>query len=115
MKLWDITTELEMLGDEIQECGGELTPLMEQRLDALEGAFEDKVERVALYVREMIVSADAAKAEETRLAAIRRSHERTADGLKRYLQTCLERAGVPKINTPKVKVRVQRNSQPSCM
>ena len=115
MKLWEITNELEMLGEEIIKCGGEVTPLMEQRLDGMEGEMEAKVERVALYIRTMQVNADAAKAEETRLAGIRKSHQRTADGLKKYLKMCLERVDLPKVNTPKVRVRIQRNSQPSCV
>ena len=115
MKLWELTNELEMLGDEIAECGGEITELMEQRLDGMEGAFEAKVENVALYIREMLVNAEAAKMEETRIAAIRRAHESTAKSLKKYLQMCLERADMPKVNTPKARVRIQRNSQPSCV
>ena len=115
MKLWEITNELEMLGEEIIKCGGEVTPLMEQRLDGMEGEMEAKVEQVALYIREMIVNAEAAKAEEDRLKAIRKMHERTAAGLTKYLKMCMERVDMTKVNTLKVRVRVQRNSQPSCV
>lgn len=113
MRLWEITDELETVGGLIAENGGELTPEIEARLDALEGAYEAKVERIALAVQQYLANAGAAKVEEERLAAIRRSHERSADGLKRYLLASMRRSGNLKVETPRARVRVQKNGQPS--
>ena len=111
--LWEIADELETVAALIAENGGELTPELEARLDAIAGAFGDKVERVALAIRSYEANAEAAKLEEERLGAIRKSHERSAAGLKRYLLGCMRNAGVPKVETPRARVRVQKNSMPS--
>jgi hypothetical protein len=112
-KLWEIGDELELIGALIAEAGGEVTPDVEERLEKLEGAFGQKVERIALYIASSNAYAEAAKREEDRLAFIRKSHERTADGLKRYLLATMRRTGYPKVETPRVRVRVQKNGQPS--
>lgn len=112
-KLWEITNELEEIAALIAEAGGELTPDLEDRLNAMEGAFAEKVERVALAVRNYVANAEAAKVEEERLAAIRKSHERSAEGLKRYLLISMQRADTPKVESPRARVRVQKNSVPS--
>lgn len=113
MKLWEIADELVRIAEDIVEAGGELTPDLEARLAAHEGALESKVEAIALLVRQREVDAEAAKAEETRLGAIRRAHERTAVSLKGYLLACLSAAGVQRVETPLARVRVQRSGTPS--
>jgi hypothetical protein len=111
--LWDISNDLEAIAAELGEAGGELTPELEARLDALEGAFEAKVERVALASRSYLASAEAAKLEEARLAAIRKAYEARSDGLKRYLLASMRRVGTLKVETPRARVRVQKNGQAS--
>jgi hypothetical protein len=83
-------------------------------LDALEGAFEDKAERIGLLIREREVSADAAKAEADRVAAIAKSHANTAMRLKEYLHAQMLRTGTKSVDTPVIRIRVQRNTQPTC-
>jgi len=109
MRLWELGDELERIGFEIFENEGELTPELEARLDALEGAWEDKVERVALYVRSQVVLGLAADIEVCRLDRIKRSHERAADSLKSYLLREMERMGKSKVETARARVRVQAN------
>lgn len=112
-KLWEIADGLVRIAEDIAEAGGELTPDLEARLEAHEGALESKVESIALLVRQNEVDADAAKAEESRLAGIRKAHERTAASLKDYLLRCLSGAGVQRVETPLARVRVQRSGTPS--
>lgn len=113
MKLWEITDEYESVLMEVFANDGELTPELEARLDELEGTFLEKVERVALKIREMETDADRAKAEKDRLYAIEKSYRRTADGLKSYLMEQMGRTGQDRVLTPKTRVRIQKNSQPS--
>jgi len=101
------------VGAAIAEAGGELTPELEERLDALEGAFDAKVERIALLVQREAGIANMAKDEADRLSAIRKSHQSTADGLKGYLLNQMLRSDRLKVETPKARVRVQRNGMPS--
>lgn len=113
LKLWEITEELDAIGEALIEGGGELTPELEARLDALEGEFERKVERIALYVQECNANAAAVKLEADRLTARARAFERKADGLKNYLLFTMKRADWDKLTTPLVSVGVQKNSRPS--
>lgn len=104
---------LEEHEDEIIAAGGEMPPELEAILDQAEGDLKEKVKRVALMVQNLAASADAAKAERDRLARTARSYEHQADALKAYLKDQLDRAGVRRVDTPVVKVRVQRASRPS--
>jgi hypothetical protein len=99
--------------EEILAAGGELPPELAALLDEAEGAFAEKVERVALYVRELQATAEAVKAEAERLGARVRAMTRTADGLKGYLQAQLERAGRDKVAGTLTTVRLALNSVPT--
>ena len=113
MKLWEISGELEMIGALISEAEGEITPDIEAKLDAMEGVFAEKVERIALLIEERAGDAEKAKAQEDRLRAIRRCHESTVSGLKCYLERCMAAANRDRVETPNARVRRYRNSQPS--
>lgn len=112
--LWAITDELSEVGALIADAGGELSPELEARLDAIEGQFETKVENTALYIRHVEMLAENAKAEKDRLAAIQKHWEAQAAGLKnRYLLGALMKAGVRDVKTAKVRVRIQKSGTPS--
>lgn len=108
-KLWEVGDELEAIGFEIMDNGGDLTPELEARLDAIEGLWEQKVERVALFCRAQVALGLAADVECARLERIKRSHERTAENLKAYLKREMERLGRPKVETARIRARVQSN------
>lgn len=111
--LWEISDELREIAETLVENGGELTPELGERLDAMEGAFEEKAERIALYVRECEANAIAAQVEADRLAAIAESFGRKAQGMKDYLLFSMRRTGHAKITTPRVKIWEQKNGRPS--
>lgn len=113
LKLYELVNAYEQIADVLIENGGELSPDLSAQLDAIEGAFEAKVERVALYVRNLLATASAADGEAERLAALARSRRRAAEGLKGYLMAQLDRVEKPKVETPLVVVRIQKNSRPS--
>lgn len=113
LHLWEVAEELELIGAEIAEAGGVMTPEQESALDDLAGTRDEKIERVALYIRERLVNAEAAHAEAVRLGAIERHHAAAAEGLKGYLLRNMERMGVQRVDTPRVRVRVQKNSRPA--
>jgi len=113
LKLYELADAYERIAEALIENGGELTAELAVDLDAIEGAFEAKVERVALYVRNLLATADAADAEAARLAVLARSRRQAADGLKGYLMAQLDRVEKPKVETPLIVVRIQKNSRPS--
>jgi hypothetical protein len=113
LKLYELADAYERIAEALIENGGELTPELSAELDAIEGAFEAKVERVALYVRNLLATAEAADAEAARLAALARTRRQGAEGLKGYLMAQLDRVEKPKVETPLVVVRIQKNSRPA--
>ena len=111
--LWAITDELQEVGALIGDNDGELTPELEARLDALEGELTEKVERIALYIRESELEAEKAKAEKDRLYWIEKHHASKAESLKKYLMACMTSAGEYSVETHRARVRVQKNSKVS--
>jgi hypothetical protein len=82
-------------------------------LERVEGNLKEKVRRVALVVMNLTASAKAAAAEAERIAAMARSYDRQAESLKRYLMFQMQRAGATRVETPTVKLRIQKNTRPS--
>lgn len=113
LKLWEVGDELNEIAIQIMEAEGEMTPEIEARLDALEGAFEDKIERIALKVRELEANETAAKAEADRLTAMTRAFGKAAERLKGYALFEMTRVGKDRIETNRAKVRIQKNGRPS--
>jgi len=99
--------------EEIVAAGGELPPELSELLERVEGDLKEKVRRVALVILNLTASARAASAEADRIAAMARSYERQAESLKRYLMFQMQRAGATRVETPTVKVRIQKNTRPS--
>jgi hypothetical protein len=112
-KLWELGDELEQIAGEIIEAEGEISPELEARLDAIQGAWAEKVERIALMVRSQEANAARAAYEAERLARMVRGHKRTADSLKGYLQREMERTGRDEVKGERIKVRLQNNSRPA--
>lgn len=104
---------LEEHEEEIRAAGGEIPPELDELLEQVEGDLETKVERTALVIQNLKANAKAAKEEAERLASTSRSYQRQADALTNYLQHQLNRAGAQRIETPRIKVRLQRASRPS--
>lgn len=113
LKLWEVGDELTEIAGLIMEAGGELSEELEERLAAMEGAFEEKVERIALKIREMEANAEAAKAEAARLARIQKTFANTAKRMTEWLHYEMGRANVKRVGTHRVKVWVQNNGRPS--
>jgi len=95
--------------DELIAAGGDLERLPElaELLELAEGQLANKVESVALYVRELLSTAAAIKEESARLAARAKHAEAAAASLKRYLLINMERAELKRVDGKLVTVRVQ--------
>lgn len=113
LTLYDIPARYRELEEQIIEADGELTPEVEAELDSLQDAFERKAEYIALLSREARAEAKAVKEEEDRLKARRTAAENRESRLKDYLQACLTRAGVDRVEGDRIKARIQDNSRPS--
>ncbi len=94
----------------LEEAGGELTPEIEAILEQAEGDLKDKVERVALKVRQLEGMAKAIEDEADRLYARAKARANGAKSLKAYLERCLEAAGLTRVDGLLVTVAMQKNA-----
>lgn len=113
VKLYEISAARDILDAWLNESEGELTPALQELLDQLDGQADEKIERVALYVRERLATAKAVKEEAERLQAIVKREEKAAESLKGYLKGQMERLGKAKVNGLLCTVAIQANSVPS--
>lgn len=112
LTLYAIGDELERVKEMLYAAEGELTPEIEEALNAVELSFSEKAERVALYCRELLSSSKAVDEEAARLSARAKGYMSAAENLKGYLQAQMERAELMKVEGKLVTVRLQK-SQPS--
>ena len=98
--LYEINQDLEALLSNIDEETGEVI-IDPEALDALLMEREQKLEGIALAIKNITAESAAIKAEEDALKERRERLTRKKDGLTAYLQTALDGA---KFETPKVAV-----------
>lgn len=113
MRLYEISDARNILDTWLEESEGEMTPELEALLGDLTGQMTEKIERVALYVRERLAHAKAVKDERDRLDAIVKREEKAAESLKSYLKLQMERLGTARVNGLLATVAIQNNSVPS--
>lgn len=109
MPLYAIADDLIDIQELLFEAGGELTPEIESKLDALTGQFDDKAERICHVIQSELRAGEAAKAEARRLDALAHARSQAAANLKRYLMREMVRADRRKIDLPTFRVRIQAN------
>lgn len=101
MTLYQINEELEQaLMNSVDPDTGEIIEDT-SALDALAIARDEKIENIALYIKNSKALAEAIRAEEQKLAARRKTAENRAEWLKQYLSKNL--AG-EKFSSPKVSI-----------
>lgn len=110
---YDLTEELLKVHDELIENGGELTPEIEERLAALQGAASDRLERILHVVRNMETNAAAVDAEITRLHKLKTVRENSAKRLWEYVLSELQMHDVKKLQTPHFSIWRQLAGRPS--
>ena len=111
--LYALGDELEEIVDAIVELEGELTPELAERLEDIGGAFDEKVERCALFIQNLTAMAKVAESEAKRLRELAEVRTKTAARLKAYVKEQMQRTDRTKIETGRVKAWIQRNGRPS--
>ncbi len=91
----------------IDPDSGEINPELEAGLEALEIAFEEKLEACALFVRELDGRAESIKKEEKRLGAYRKQVETEAKRLTSYILSEMEMGSV--VNGSLLKLRCKKS------
>lgn len=100
MRLYEINAALEELLSNVDEETGEVMIDLDQ-FDELLMAREEKLEGIALKIKDLDADATAIRAEEVSLAERRRRCEKHRDSLKRFLQSELHGE---KMSTPRVAI-----------
>lgn len=96
-------------GFALDEETGEIT-FDEADLDELRLMFRDKAEACALYVKDQRALAKAIRDEERLLAERRRSAERRADRVERYLLAHIDELPDRRLETPRVALSTRRST-----
>lgn len=81
----------------------------EDNFNELEGARNDKMENVALYIKSLDADALAIRAEEKALAERRSIKERKAERLRDYLTRSMQTFGDTKLETPRVAISFRKS------
>lgn len=113
LPLYRLATEYEAIVQELFEAGGEVTPDLYERMNAIEEAGDEKVARCAQMARNVMAAVEARRAEAKRLTNEAATGQRVAEWLKAYAKSYLESVGKTKVETPLGGARIQKNSQPS--
>lgn len=118
MKLYELASEIHAINEELEANGGELLPLMEERLSALTLGVEQKAEAICALVLndedDLTIIEGQMKAAKQRYEEIQakyRSIENKITRLKAYLKGCLEAAGIKELkgSTHPFRVWIQKN------
>ena len=112
MKLYEMTAEWESIIQTIQDAEGEVAPELLARIEAIGGAFDEKADACAAAVRTLEATEEAAKKEQDRLAAYRKTLTSHADWLRAYLLDQMVRFGRVRIEGPRFRLSVA-NCPPS--
>lgn len=116
MKLYETVADMATVNDWIEEnaeailaAGGELPPELQELLELAEGQFQEKVERVAFYIRRLEGEEGIIAAEIKRLQDRAKVKANAVKGLKEYLQRSMQAAGETKIERPLITVAIQKS------
>lgn len=113
LQLHAVVPALLAIEDALIENGGELTPEILAQLESLEGAFDQKIESLLLRALQLQFEGGVAKLEAVRLAELAGVRERVAERIKTYVLECMEAAGRHKVETSRLRARIQQNSRPT--
>ena len=101
MNLYEINQEiLECIDQETGEI------IDTERLESLTIAFDEKVENIGLYIKNLNAEAKAIKEEKDSLAARQKTAESKANSLKNYLSNVLQGQ---RFNSPKLAISYRRS------
>ena len=112
MSLYAINAELSELlerGFEIDEETGELIEDIEDKLTSLQMAEQDKLENIALYIKNLDAEAWAIGEEMKKLADRKKAKQNRVESLKKYLSGYLQNTQKDKFETAKVRLSFRKS------
>jgi len=107
--LYELSTELATINDEIISADGELTPDLEARLDAVALDFRAKSQGIAKWTLDIAGVESMIETEIARLQRKKKVAENLRKRLLTYIKGCMEQADLQKIESPTITLRIQKN------
>ena len=108
LTLFNLATEYRQAADQLADMDMDLQT-MSDTLEGMSGDLETKATNVAYIVRNSEVSAEAIKAHAQAQLERARAIEKRADYLRDYLKSCMELAGITKIEGPGVVISFRKS------
>jgi hypothetical protein len=99
-KLYELSSELATINDEIITADGEITPDLEARLDSVNLALTEKATGLRKWLATIEGDDGAIEAEVKRLQRIKKQGDNLRERLKAYIKLNMEIADKKKIETP---------------
>ena len=114
--LYELSAEFQAVSRALEDAAddsGEIPSDVAERLDAVQGCLEYKVDAILRLRADFVAHAVGIEDEMKRLMALRDGYHRRAELLKSYVHECMDRTGIKKLDTKLFKVWIQRNGRPS--
>ena len=98
--------------EDVEAYKGKMLTAWFDTLEGIEGEFEEKVESIAIYYKQLTAEARMLKAEKATIAKRQSQKERQIKSLETYLFNSMKAIGRNKVDMPKAVVTI-RNNAPS--
>lgn len=107
--LFHISQDYLQLANILESNGGELTPEIEEQLNANSEALQVKASNIAFVIRKMALEEDNISAEIERLKNMLKVKTNSKERLKTYLKTNMEQMDISEIKCDLITVRLQKS------
>jgi len=104
--LYELTTEYKYALAELTDMDDEAVI---DTLEGMKGELEVKAINVAMYCGNLNATITAMKDAEKRIADRRKAYENKVGRINNYIKVNMENAGIHKIETPEMKLAIQKN------
>lgn len=108
LSLYVIAAEFRQMVERLTDCQDDAVAIADT-IEAESFPLEVKAQNVAYAIRNLEASAAAIKEAEAQMAERRKRIEKRAEQVKEYLKTCMEVAGVTKIDCPHFALSIAKN------
>lgn len=108
LSLYQIAAEFRQMVDALTDCQDDAQAIADT-IEAESYPLELKAQNVAYAIRNLEASAAAIKEAEAQMAERRKRIEKRAEQIRDYLKTCMELAGVSKIECPHFQLAIAKN------
>lgn len=108
LSLYVIAAEHRQMVERLMETQDDAATIKDT-IEAESYPLEVKAQNVAYAIKNLEATAEAIKAAEKEMAKRRKAIENRATNIKTYLQTCMEVAGVSKIDCPHFALSIRNN------